>query len=414
MPLFARLLLNICLACGAAYPDLLLRDVTIIDVSTGTVLAKRSILIRGDKIAAVGTAIVAPKDAQIVDGAGKFVIPGLWDMHVHLTDKEQLPAFLAYGITGVRDMGSDFDVVKPWRDAVQKGVLMGPHIETSGPAFDGFPADNPKLPVSFVRDPHEARTTFDRLDDQGVDFISVYPRLPRDAYFALAERARKYYSTVSGPVPATVSLLEAIDARQKTIDRMFGVLLACSTEEPKLRPIRSLALERRDREGFRLAEIEAMNSFSPERAHIVFKRMALYDTRSVPMLVALGSSPQATGLYETLVRLLLLMHQDGVGVLAGTDAGQGTLRPGEGLHQELELLVAAGFTPAEALRSATLEPAKYLDAIESLGAVDQGKLADLVLLDANPLSDIRNTRKIAAVILGGKYIPKARNQAATK
>ena len=410
MPLFPRLLVSICLVSCAAYPDLLLRDVTVIDISTGTALAKRSILIRGDKIAAMGTAIVVPTDAQIVDGAGKFVIPGLWDMHVHLTDKEQLPMFLAYGITGVRDMGSDFDVVKQWRDAVQKGALMGPHIETSGPAFDGFPADNPKLPVSFVRDPHEARTVFDRLDDQGVDFISVYPRLPRDAYFALAERARKYYSTVSGPVPATVSLLEAIDARQKTIDRMFGVLLACSTEEPKLRPIRSLALERRDREGFRLAEIEAMNSFSPEKAHTVFRRMALYDTRSVPMLVALGSSP----LYETLVHLLMMMHQDGVGVLAGTDVGQGELHPGEGLHQELELLVAAGFTPAEALRSATLEPAKYLDATEALGAVEQGKLADLVLLDANPLSDIRNTRKIAAVILSGKYIPKAKNQAATK
>jgi hypothetical protein len=211
--------------------------------------------------------------------------------------------FLAYGITGVRDMGSDFDLVKQWRDAVQKGALMGPHIETSGPAFDGFPADNPKLPVSFVRDPHEARTVFDRLDDHGVDFISVFPRLPRDAYFALAERARKYYSFVSGPVPATVSLLEAIDARQKTIDRMFGVVLACSTEEQKLRPIRSLALERRDREGFQGAEIAAMNSFSPEKAHILFRRMALYDTRSVPMLVALGSSPQVSGLYDTLVHL---------------------------------------------------------------------------------------------------------------
>ena len=356
----------------------------------------------------MGTAIAASKEVRVVDGAGKFVIPGLWDMHVHLTDKEQLPMFLAHGITGVRDMGSDFDIVKQWRDAVQKGALMGPHIETSGPAFDGFPADNPKLPVSFVRDPHEARTMFDRLDDQGVDFISVFPRLPRDAYFALAERARKYYSFVSGPVPATVSLLEAIDARQKTIDRMFGVLLACSTEEQKLRPIRSLALERRDREGFRLAEIAAMNSFSPEKAHILFRRMALYDTRSVPMLVALGSSPQATGLYDTLVRLLMLMHQDGVGVLAGTDAGQGTEHPGEGLHHELELLVAAGFTPVEALRSATLEPAKYLDATEALGAVAQGKLADLVLLDANPLSDIRNTRKIAAVVLGGRYIPEPR------
>ena len=141
--MFLRLSVLACLACAAAYPDLLLRDVSIVDVSTGTVLARRSILIRGDKIAAVGTAIVPPAGVRVVEGAGKFVIPGLWDMHVHLTGKEQLPMFLSYGITGVRDMGSNFEQVKQWRDAIQKGALEGPHIETSGPAFDGFPAEDP-------------------------------------------------------------------------------------------------------------------------------------------------------------------------------------------------------------------------------------------------------------------------------
>ena len=404
MSQFFRIALSGCLACVAAYPDLLLRDVSIVDVSTGTILAKQSILIRGDKIAAVGTAIVPPKDVRIVEAAGKYVVPGFWDMHVHLTSKEQLRMFLANGVTGVRDMGSNFDVVKQWRDAVQKGALTGPHIETSGPAFDGFPADDPKVPVSMVRDPREARTAFDRLDDQGIDFVSVFPRLPRDAYFALAERARKYYSFVSGPLPATVSLAEAIDARQKTVDRMSGVLLACSTDEQKLRPIRSLALERGDWEGFRAAEAAAMNSLSLEKAHSLFRRMAVFETRSVPMLVAISSSPR-TELYGTLMRLLMFMHQDGVGVMAGTDAGQSNLHPGEALHRELELLVEAGFSPAEALRTTTLEPAKYLDAMETLGTVGQGRIADLVLLNANPLSDIRNTRKIANVILGGQLLP---------
>src|SRR5262249_28237757 len=157
-------------------------------------------------------------------------------------------------------------LVKQWRDAIARGEVLGPRIETSGPAFDGFPADNTKIPVQVVRDPSQARTVFDRLDNLGVDFISVFPRLPRDAYFALAERARKYYSFVSGPVPATVSVREAVDARQKSIDRMSGILLACSTEEQKLRPIRSLALERRDTDGFREAELAAMNSFSLEKA----------------------------------------------------------------------------------------------------------------------------------------------------
>ncbi len=263
--MLARLLAALILTCCAAYPDMLIRDVTVIDVSRGITLPNRSILIRGERIAEVGTAIAASSDLQIIDGTGKFVIPGLWDMHVHLTGQAQLRAYLDFGITSVRDMGSDFGVVKQWRDAIQKGAMLGPRIETSGPAFDGFPTENVAVPVEIVRDPSQARALFDRLDQQGVDFVSVFPRLPRDVYFALAERARKYYSSVSGPVPATVSVLEAIDARQKTIDRMSGIVLACSTEEKKLRPIRSLALERRDQEGFREAEIAAMNSFSSEK-----------------------------------------------------------------------------------------------------------------------------------------------------
>ena len=405
--MLARLLIGTSLACCAACPDLLIRDVTVIDVARGAPLPKRSILIRGEKIVEVGNKIAAPKDIQIVDGTGKYIIPGLWDMHVHLTGKDQLLTYASYGITGIRDMGSDFDLVKQWRDAIHRGEVLGPHIETSGPAFDGFPAEDAKIPVQVVRDPSQARTVFDRVDDLGVDFISVFPRLPRDAYFALAERARKYYSFVSGPVPASVSALEAIDARQKSIDRMSGILLACSTEEKKLQPIRSLALERRDTTGFQEAELAAMNSFSPEKALALFQRMALYGTRAVPMFVALRAAQYPAAVYDMLVRVMVQMHAAGVSVLAGTESGLGHTHLGESSHQELELLVAAGLTPAEALRSATLEPASYLDATESLGAVEQGKLADLVLLDANPLMDIRNTRKIAAVILAGKYLPRA-------
>ena len=327
-------------------------------------------------------------------------------MHVHLTDKDQLRDLPGLRDHGYTRYGKRFHLVKEWRDATLKGGELGPRIETSGPAFDGFPAEDAKVPVQVVRDPYQARAMFDRLDEQGVDFISVFPRLPRDAYFALAERARKYYSFVSGPVPATVSVLEAIDARQKSIDRMSGILLACSTEEKKLRPIRSLALERRDMEGFQETEVAAMNSFSAEKAQVLFQRMALYGTRAVPMFVALRASEYQAPLYDMLARLLAQMHATGVGIMAGTDAGLGDAHAGESLHQELELLVAAGITPAQALLSATREPANYLDATESLGAVEQGKLADLVLLEANPLSDIRNTRKIAAVIVGGKYIPK--------
>lgn len=391
-------------ACGvlvivcAACPDVLIRDATIVDVASGALVAHRSILIRGGKIAAVGTGISPVKDARIVDGRGKFVIPGLWDMHVHLTAKEQLPMYAEYGVTGVRDMGSEFESVKQWREAIQRGALVGPRIVTSGAAFDGFPSENVRIPVWVVRDPNQARGMFDRADDQGIDFVSVSPRLPRDAYFALAERARKYYSFVTGPVPSTVGALEAIEARQKSIDRVSAILLACSSNERNLRPILALALDQHDFNGVRAAEIAAAESFNRAKADALFERMALYQTRWVPMLITQRISP-VTAFHETFT----LMRRAGVGVLAGTDSGRNS-RPGEALHDELERLVAAGLSPAEALRAATLEPANYFED-DSIGAIEPGKAADLVLLTANPLLDIRNTRKIAGVVLNGKYRP---------
>jgi hypothetical protein len=231
----------------------------------------------------------------------------------------------------------------------------------------------------------------------------VLPRLPRDAYFALIERARKYHSAVAGAVPATVSVLEAVDNRQRSIDRMSGILLACSTEERKLRGQRALAIDRRDWTEFQDLETKAIESFDPAKADSLFRRMATFETRSVPMLVKLRSSPRTKDHYARLAELVLAMQRAGVVILAGAD--------GAPIQDELELLVDAGLTPAEALRSATIEAAKYLNASESLGLVEQGKIADLVLLDANPLADVRNIRRMSAVIFGGKYLGKTQLQA---
>jgi hypothetical protein len=397
-----NLVIGAILCLPVAYSDLLIRDVTIVDVSTGTVHPRHSILIHGERIATTGREIPAPKGVQVVEGVGKFVIPGLWDMHVHLTDREQLARYLAHGVTGVRDMGSDLDRAKQWRRAIDQGEALGPHIETCGPPFDGFPSDDAKLPVTMVRSPGEARTVYDRLDDRSVDFIGVLPRLPRDAYFALIERARKYYSPVAGAVPSTVSVLEAVDNRQRSIDQMSGILVACSSEERKLRGPRALALDRRDWAEFKDLEAKAVETFDNEKADALFRRMAMFETRAVPVLVKLRASRCTKDRYAKLAELVLAMDRAGVGIMAGAGDTQ--------IQDELELLVTAGLTPAEALRSATLEPAKYLDAAALLGSVESGKIADLLLLDANPLADIRNTRKIAAVVFGGKYLSRSKLQ----
>ncbi len=403
-----RLLIGLSLCSFIATCDVLIRDATVIDVVKGTRVHKCSVLIHDDKITAVGAGLAAPKRAIIIEGAGKFVIPGLWDMHVQLRGREQLPVYLAHGVTGVRDMGSELARVKAWRASIDKAEVLGPHIETCGPLIDGFPSDDPKLPVVMVRSPAEARSTFDKLDDQQVDFIGVRLRLPREAYFALIERARKYYSHVAGPVPATVSVLEAIDARQKSIDQMSGISLACSTEERRLRAPRALAIDQGDADAVHQAEVVAFETFSAQKADSLFERMARFETRSVPSLVRLRGSPDFKGLYEKLVQVLLRMQNAGVVVMAGSGSGPAGTHPGAELHEELELLVAAGLTPAQALRGVTSEPAKYFRAEESLGQVQAGKVADLVLLDADPLSDIRNTRKIDAVVMGGKVLAKAK------
>jgi imidazolonepropionase-like amidohydrolase len=374
----------------AANQDFLIRNATIIDVVTGTATPSRSILIHNAQIASIGAAIHVPQSTRIIDGTGKFVIPGLWDMHVHLAARDQLPAYVRYGVTGVRDMGSDYDRVNIWRGEIQKGSLIGPHIETCGPALDGVASSDPKLRVRIVRTPGEARTVFNQLDDESVDFIGILPQLPRDAYFALIERARKYYSAVAGDVPASVSALEAVEARQKSIDHMSGILLACSSEEKRLRQAYVQALESGGRKALDDVQTAALETYDQQKAATLFGRMALFETRSVPTL----AEP-----HEKLLDML----RAGVIILAGTDGG----KPGESLHDELELLVARGFTPAQALRSATLEPARYLNAA-ALGTVEEGKAADLVILDADPLPDIRNTRKISGVILGGKYLSRSR------
>lgn len=430
--------------------DLLIHNINIVDVRSGDILAHRSILVRSGRIQSIAASIRAPRSAEVVDGRGKYVIPGLWDMHVHLWYQEnQFPMYLAWGVTGVRDMGSDLARVKHWRGEIKSGALIGPHIETCGPVVDGFPSEDAKLPVVMVRSPAEARSTYDHLEqDLNVDFIKVDSRLPRDAYFALIERARKWGLPVAGPVPDTVTIEEAITARQNSIEHLSNVLLACSTEERKLLAPRANAIERKDSAAALTFEERTLATFDFKKADSLIERMARYASYQTPTLSKLRretyadadelardahlkyipsdvrktwtdpreekkkQSEAALALYEQEYEkdgyLVDRMQRGGAPILAGTDTGQPYTFPGYDLHRELQLLVKAGLTPLQALRAATIVPAEYLDADESLGSVAQGRMADLVLLDADPLKDIHNTQKISAVVLGGKYLSRAK------
>ena len=359
-----RLIFWIALPAAAAT---VIQDVNVVDVASASLRPHMNVVVEGDRIKSVGAAPAA--GARVVNGRGKFLIPGLWDMHVHLWDKmNPLPMYVAFGVTGVQDMGSDFSRVSAWRDAIEQGKAIGPHVITSGPPVDGQASEEEKLPVLIARTPDEARQAFDKLWDMDVDFIKVLSGLSRDAYFALAEQARHWDMRMVGHVPSSVTAWEAIEARQRSLEHLFGVMQAVSTDAEAVR---------------------------------FFEACAVRGVRITPTLTMWRRSSRD---YERVARLAGLTTQTKVEVLAGTDTGDPGTLPGATLHDELEELVKAGFSPHQALRAATVAPAEFLG-WES-GTVEKGMAADLVLLDANPLVDIANTRKIVGVVVRGKYFSR--------
>jgi imidazolonepropionase-like amidohydrolase len=374
-----------------------IRDVTVIDGSGTSAVQHTTIILRGERIAAVGPArtTVIPKGARVIEGRGRFAIPGLWDMHVHLWDKENpLPLYIAYGITGVRDMGSDFSRTVTWREAAQMGKAVGPHVVTPGPAVDGQPPREPKLPVLVALTPEDGRRAFDRLDDMDVDFVKVLSSLPRDAFFALAERSRKWRVPFAGHVPQAITANEAIDARIASMEHLFGMFAACA-DDPA----------------------HAVETFNEKKACALFQKSALMETRQTPTLTlwermtaeAANDDNRAALRRQTELafRMVRLMRDCGVEIMAGTDTGDPGTVPGSTLDQELELLVKAGLTPMQALQSATAIPARFLDWDESVGRLKAGMIADVVLLAGDPLADIRNVRRVEGVAIRGRYFGKA-------
>ncbi len=423
---------------------LAITHVTVINVVDGTSKPDMTVIIRGNRIAEIKTSSRKRiKDAEIIDGRGKFLIPGLWDMHVHtnfgdwLPDGKELvlPLFVANGITGVRDMGGDLHLLLDWRDQINAGTTIGPRMVISGPMVDGAP---PHFPVSIpVTTAAEGRKAVDDLKQGGADFIKVQSYIPRDAYLAVAGETKKQGITFVGHVPDAIRASEASNAGQKSIEHYTGIFEGCSTIEDEL--LKGPKGPRR-----------VVETYSEPKCAALISLLAKNQTWQVPTLIwergqwliddlDLSQSPGAQYAAASLrnttykkftdsimkeldtdpvsyrrqfvameLQMTLAMHRAGVPLMAGTDTAAGVyVMPGFSLHQELELFVKAGLTPLEALQTATLNPAKFLGRTNDLGTVEKGKLADLVLLDANPLDNISNTQKISAVVLNGRYFSRA-------
>ena len=403
-------------AGGEAAPSgpLLIEDVTIVDVERGRIRPGASILVRDGRIARVGAPIRAPRGARRVDGRGKFAIPGLWDMHAHhqAVGEGSPPLFVANGVLGTRDMGADTGFIFPLRDRIRSGALLGPEIVAAGPILDAAPADWPLR--RRVADAGQARAAVRDLAARGADFIKVHDQTPRDAYFAIARESRRLGIPFAGHVPTGVTAEEAVAAGQKSIEHLsnFQLYRQCSAGgayqprhcEPFFRRMAAARVWQTPTLVFLRALPDLLSGAPVAHAEYASVELERFDRRNQE---AAKLPPEAVawirGQGETALAAVGDMKAAGVPFLAGCDA----MVPGFCLHDELEWLVRAGFTPAEALRAATIDPARFLGRQASEGTIAPGKTARLVLLDADPLADIRNTRRIYAVVLRGRLLTRA-------
>ena len=411
-------------AHAVAQQPLAITHVTVIDGRDSVPKRDQTVYVRGNKIVAS-----IPSGARVIDGRGKFLIPGLWDMHVHtgtVRGREMLALYVRNGVTGVRDMASDWDTLKTWRREIANGTLLGPRIIASGPYLEGG-----DVPIAHIltRTPAEGRAGVDSLIALGVDFVKVHGQLTPETYFAIARRARERGIPFAGHVSRAVGSEAASDSGQRSIEHLLAIPAPCtSAESVALAPRYAVQGALGRCSSADLAPLYAKFARNNTWVTPTFTaqvEVAMWPTRAVPgdtlahylpdelkRFVAQifpmpdsippGADSVGRAMLDKRLAQVAAMQRAGVRVLTGTDAPLRNSPPGFGLHEELTLLVRGGMSPFEALKSATYEPARYFGMLDSAGTIQFGRVADLVLLDANPLVDIRNTRRIRLVIANGR------------
>ncbi|HTK95342.1 MAG TPA: amidohydrolase family protein [Terriglobales bacterium] len=386
---------------------LVIRNVTVIDCTGAEAKPDMTVVVRDGRIAQVGktTDITVPQSAEVIDASGKFLIPGLWDMHGHLTDAGEgsLAQLIENGVTGVRDMGGDLELVQRYRREIEQGKRVGPRILAAGPLLDG--PTEAKWHV-VAKDEAEARALVRSIKARGADFLKIHTMLSREAFFAAVDEAKKQGLPVAVHLPRAVNMGEASDAGVASLEHVEMVVQSALVQQDKA----THALSDKQRLD---AAFDALNG---EPGTALWATLVKNGTYFVPTMVAYergfvlwSNKPEAMmkrrPVHWRQIDVVAAMHKAGVKIMAGSDFSDWATVPGVDLHNELALLVEAGFSPLEALQSATLLPAEFLGRSRDLGTVEPGKVADLVLLDMNPLETISHTRKIYAVVLGGKYLP---------
>ena len=405
---------------GAGAPQaLVFTNVTVIDGTGTAAWPAMTVIVRNGRIEAVASGRVPiPPQSRVVDGTGKFMIPGLWDMHVHLTDARPsaIPALVANGVTGVRDMGSLLREVDELRGRIEGGSLIGPRIVRAGPILNGQEFGPVQLAVS---DSTEARAAVRTLAKVGVDFIKIHRTLTGEQFRAIVAEAKRVGLPVAGHIPGGITAAAVSDAGVASIEHTESLLqegnFGSMSHEQFLDTMTAL-FQRFARNGTYYDPTLIMYKSSADWRGFAAQPQSKYVARSANARMLEAREQYRTlpavlegrqRLFKDFLVIVGLMHRNGVHVMTGTDLSDGRIFPGFSVHEELALLVEAGFTPNEAIQAATRVPAEFLR-LSDAGTIAVGKRADVVLLDANPLADIHNTTKIDAVVIRGELLDRAR------
>ncbi|HEY2119566.1 MAG TPA: amidohydrolase family protein [Candidatus Acidoferrum sp.] len=440
--------------------DLAIVHVTVINPGSGQ-QPDGTVIIHGDHIVSVSPHKIAkiPGAAQVVDGTGKFLIPGLWDMHVHFRGAQRdLKMDVANGVLGIRNMGGAGAEVYPLREKIAQGQLLGPKIVASGAIVDGPDSfSNPEFTVS-VRTPEEAREAVRAHKKEDADFIKVYDGLSHDAYFAIIDEAKRQSIPVAGHLPAAIGAREASNAGQRTLEHGMPLAAGSTMEREYLkwgvdRSVFNEALRTKNfviiPEKIARDNTAMLDHFQQPLADDAYRVLAKNNTFLTPTLVTQRSltfiddlvkkpdsrmeyvsdeelnwwkpengmltkyrTPEYIAMrkrqYAKMMEQIPKAQALGVRFLAGTDITIPYTYPGFSLHDELKLFVDAGMTTMQALETATTNPALLLGLSKTWGKIEPGYIANLVLLNANPLVDIQNTQKIDGVVVNGKLLDRTR------
>lgn len=411
------------------------------------------------QIASSNELILSPKN-KIIDGTGKFMIPGLWDAHVHFAFMEELAPsmldlFLAYGITSVRDTGGEIGFVKEWKDKATANPTTAPRVMIAGPLLDGTPnvydgsdAGHPPLSVG-LNSVEAVKNQVIFLDSLGVDLLKAYEMLTPEQFSMITKLAKEKGLKVTGHVPLSMDVISASNAGLNSMEHMRNLELSCASNSEDLwkQRLELLDFGKADPGGILRSRIHAaqrsnaIENYDENKANEVLQVLAKNETWQIPTLALNTGSvrrpfarPEFQESFQYLpdsieskwksaiedradrtlsafdhdyhqwkMNMVSKIHSAGIDIMAGTDCPIFFLTPGRSLHEELAVLVEAGLSPLDALKTATFNPAKYFNMENELGSIKENQWADLLILNANPLEDIENTLDINSVIKQGKY-----------